>query len=64
MEGFIVGDYLSRYAEAEKDFVELLHSGELISHETVLQGFDQLPAALIGLFHGDNLGKQLVAVNP
>ena len=63
MEGFIVLDYAKRFPEAIEVLLQHLDSGELRHRETVLQGFEQLPQALINLFSGGNIGKQLVAVN-
>lgn len=63
MEGFIVIDYLQRFPEAFKALAEHVQSGDLQHRETVLQGFDQLPQALMNLFTGGNIGKQLVAVD-
>jgi NADPH-dependent curcumin reductase len=63
MEGFIVLDYAARFPEAVASLVEHLNSGALRHHETVVQGFEQLPLALQSLFTGGNMGKQLVAVN-
>jgi NADPH-dependent curcumin reductase CurA len=63
MEGFIVLDYAARFPEAIQSLVQHLNSGELRHHETVLQGFEQLPLALQNLFSGGNRGKQLVAVD-
>jgi len=62
MEGFIVLDYAKRFPEAIEVLLQHLDSGELRHRETVLQGFEQLPQALINLFSGGNIGKQLVAV--
>jgi NADPH-dependent curcumin reductase CurA len=63
MEGFILMDYAARFGEATAELVKHLESGELRHRETILQGFDQLPRALMNLFIGANIGKQLVAVN-
>jgi NADPH-dependent curcumin reductase CurA len=57
-------DYASRFSEAISGLTKHLDSGELHHRETVLQGFEQLPQALMDLFRGSNMGKQLVAVNP
>ena len=62
MEGFIVMDFASRFPAAIEELVKYLSNGELRHRETVLQGFDQLPQALMNLFSGGNIGKQLVAV--
>ena len=63
MEGFIVLDYASRFPEAAQCLIGHLFSGELRHRETVLEGFEQLPQALMNLFTGENIGKQLVAVD-
>lgn len=63
MEGFIVIDYARRFGEAIQAMVAHLESGELRHRETVLTGFEQLPRALMHLFSGDNIGKQLVEVD-
>lgn len=62
MEGFIVIDYVARFPEAVEAISAHLKSGELRNRETVLPGFEQLPQALMNLFRGSNIGKQLVAV--
>jgi hypothetical protein len=35
-------------------------SGRLVAEETVVQGFDLWIDAFLGLFRGDNRGKQIV----
>ena len=62
MEGFIVIDYAERFGEGLQALADHLNSGALKHRETVLKGFENTPQALISLFHGANLGKQLVAV--
>lgn len=63
MEGFIVLDHMARFPEASEALVEHMRSGELQHHETILHGFEQLPQALMNLFSGGNIGKQLVEVD-
>jgi NADPH-dependent curcumin reductase CurA len=60
MEGFIVGDYAARFGEASAEILGLLREGKLKHHETILDGFEKMPDALMGLFSGANMGKQLV----
>jgi len=62
MEGFIVLDYLPRFGEALKYLGENLASGNIKSRETIMEGFEHMPDALMSLFSGDNIGKQLVHV--
>jgi hypothetical protein len=63
MEGFIVLDFAQRFPEASNILLAHLKSGELRHRESILPGFTQLPQALINLFNGGNIGKQLVAVD-
>ena len=49
--------------EAIQALAGYVQSGELQHRETVLQGFDQLPQALMNLFTGGNIGKQLVKIS-
>lgn len=42
---------------------DLIHlQGKVKYKETVVKGFDKMPEAFIGLFHGENTGKAIVAV--
>jgi NADPH-dependent curcumin reductase CurA len=63
MEGFIVLDYVERFPAALHDLLGHLRRGELQSRETITEGFERLPEALIALFRGGNIGKQLVKVD-
>ena len=63
MEGFIVYDYKDRYPEAMEVLKKWIREGELKYRETIIDGFENLPSALMGLFKGKNIGKQLVKVN-
>jgi NADPH:quinone reductase len=40
----------------------LVANGSLVYAETIVRGIEQAPAAFIGLFAGENLGKMLVAI--
>lgn len=62
-EGFLVFDYASRYGEARQAMARWLHEGRLVYHETITEGLENTPKAFIGLFSGENLGKQLVKVS-
>jgi NADPH-dependent curcumin reductase CurA len=63
MEGFILGDFAPRFGEAITALGALLASGQLKHHETILDGFEKMPDALMNLFSGANIGKQLVKVS-
>ena len=60
MKGLIVGDWLERRCEFEKEVGTLYQSGKIKSMETVVEGIDQAAEAFIGLFDGKNVGKMVV----
>lgn len=60
MQGFMVGDYQHRFGEGFQRLSKWIKEGNLKNRETILKGFDQLPAAFIGLFNGENKGKMIV----
>ena len=49
-----------QFAEAASSLSKWLASGELVDQSTVVDGFDQIPTAILGLFSGTNTGKMLV----
>ena len=62
MKGFIVTDYAARFSEGVIQLVQWLAAGKLKYAESVVEGFENTPHAFIGLFTGENLGKQIVKV--
>ena len=62
MKGFIVTDYAARFSEGVIQLVQWLVVGKLKYAESVVEGFENTPQAFIGLFTGENLGKQIVKV--
>ena len=60
MQGFIIGNYQSQFPEGINHLSLWLKEGKLKYKETIVKGFDKLPAALMGLFEGDNMGKMIV----
>ena len=60
IEGFHCSHYAARFPEAERELLAWLESGELRAIETILQGMERVPAALIQLFAGGNTGQMLV----
>lgn len=62
MKGFIVGDYREQFAEGMKDLSTWVKEKKLISRETIVEGFDHIPEAFLGLFSGENIGKYVVKV--
>lgn len=60
MQGFIIGDFKDQFPEGLSAITKWIKEGKLKSLETVIDGFDRLPEALIGLFSGKNRGKMVV----
>lgn len=63
MEGFLILDYATRYAEAQMELAAMLSRGELVHDEFVVEGLENAPRALNMLFSGANRGKTLVVVD-
>jgi len=62
VQGFLVFDYAARYASALEQLAQWVRSGQIKYHEDMIEGIENMPRALIGLFRGENLGKRLVKV--
>jgi NADPH:quinone reductase len=62
MQGFMVNDNQSLFPEATEHLSQWVKEGKLKFTETIIHDFDQLPAALLGLFTGENVGKMIVSV--
>lgn len=60
MQGFIVTELMPRWPAALAELGEHVVTGRIKYRETVVDGLEQAPAALIGMLHGQNFGKQLV----
>lgn len=60
MQGFIISNFHSRFPEGIQHLAQWVKEGKLKFTETIVHGFDQLPAALLGLFKGENTGKMIV----
>jgi NADPH-dependent curcumin reductase CurA len=62
VEGLLVYDYLTRTEQAIDQLSTWVASGELSHRETIVDGLENAPDAFLGLFSGDNIGKQVVRV--
>ncbi|PWT88004.1 MAG: NADP-dependent oxidoreductase [Blastocatellia bacterium] len=60
MQGFIITDYMPRFLEGTAQLAQWFMEGKLKHAETIVEGFENTPKAFIGLFSGENLGKQIV----
>jgi NADPH-dependent curcumin reductase CurA len=62
MQGFIVSDFSADFAEGREQLTRWFSEGKLQYSEHIVEGFENTPSAFLGLFEGDNTGKQLVKV--
>ncbi|KAK1413602.1 hypothetical protein QVD17_35378 [Tagetes erecta] len=62
MQGFIVTNYFHMYPKYMEMIMPLIKQGKICYIEDVVEGLESAPAALIGLFSGKNVGKQVVVV--
>jgi NADPH:quinone reductase len=62
VQGFLVFDYAARYGSALEQLAQWVRSGQIKYHEDIIEGFENMPRALIGLFRGENVGKRVVKV--
>jgi hypothetical protein len=62
LRGFVVMDYQAEYDHALAELQAWVASGQLKVYEDVIAGFENLPAALVGLLAGENVGKRMVKV--
>ncbi len=62
MQGFIVSNYADIFLTAIKQLSEWLAAGKLVYKETVMEGFENIPLAFLGIFEGKNIGKMVVKI--
>jgi NADPH:quinone reductase len=63
MEGFIVRNYADRFDEGIRLLAHWLKEKKLKYVENIVEGLENAPRAFIGLFSGENLGKQIVRIS-
>lgn len=63
LQGFIVGDHPERWPVAIADLCGHIAAGRLRYRETIAEGLEAAPQALLDLLAGRSLGKQLVRVS-
>jgi len=60
LQGFIVTEHLDIWPRALAELASLVAQKKLNYRESVMEGLEHAPDALMGLFKGRNFGKQLV----
>jgi len=63
IEGFVVFDFKEEFDTAKKQLGEWLNNNQLYYKENLIEGFENIPSAFIGLFEGENIGKQMIKVS-
>ncbi|MFI8826552.1 zinc-binding dehydrogenase [Streptomyces sp. NPDC053431] len=61
LEGFLVRDHMDAQEELYDFAVPHLRSGSLELDTTVVEGFEHIVTAFLGMLRGENIGKMLVA---
>jgi NADPH-dependent curcumin reductase CurA len=62
MKGFMMHDYEPQFGEALSQLTQWYQEGKLRNHEHIIEGIENTPRALIGLFKGENIGKVIVKI--
>jgi len=62
IEGFIVTDHNDRLPAFVAEASGWVSDGRLRWRETIVEGIEHMPDALVGMLRGDNIGKMLVKV--
>jgi NADPH-dependent curcumin reductase CurA len=63
MEGFIVSDHMNLWPQAIGELAGHVTAKRLTWRETIRDGLENAPQALVDLLHGENFGKMLVKVD-
>jgi NADPH-dependent curcumin reductase CurA len=63
MEGFVVLDHYPKYCKFEEMTAQYIKGGKITYVEDVVEGLENAPGKLLGLFEGRNVGKQVVIVS-
>jgi NADPH-dependent curcumin reductase CurA len=62
MQGFIVSEHLDQMPAFAAEMAAWLKDGRIKYRETVVEGIENMPKALVGLFRGENFGKLIARV--
>ncbi|XP_002279529.1 2-alkenal reductase (NADP(+)-dependent)-like [Vitis riparia] len=62
MQGFVAGSYFHLYPKFLEMILPHVKEGKVVYVEDIAEGLESAPQALIGLFSGRNVGKQVVLV--
>jgi NADPH-dependent curcumin reductase CurA len=63
LEGFSVRDYQHLRSKLEELLGTHIQSGRIVVDQTVVEGFDHIVDAFLGMLRGENMGKMIVQVS-
>ena len=63
LRGFRASAYLHRFPEAQRELAGYLAEGRLAYRETIVDGLENAPEALMRMLAGDTTGKTLVRIS-
>jgi NADPH-dependent curcumin reductase CurA len=61
-EGFLVYSHLHRLREAQEHLWRWHSEGRLELPESIVEGFERLPEAFVGMLAGENIGRRIVHI--
>ena len=64
VEGFLVFQFIDKFHTALADLAKWVEAGQIKYREHIQDGLENAPKIFLGLFDGENIGKQLVRVSP
>ena len=62
LEGFVVWDFLPDFRPAMEELAGWIREDKLHYHETVVDGFENAPAAFCNLFVSAGLGRSVIRI--
>ncbi|KAK2994593.1 hypothetical protein RJ640_016857 [Escallonia rubra] len=62
IQGFLIFDYYPGYSKYLDVVLSYIRDGKIVYVEDIAEGIESIPKALVGLFEGRNVGKQVVVV--
>ena len=62
MQGFVVYRWADRWMEGIEQILKWIHEGKVKYHETITEGFENMPHAFIDVLRGKNVGKAVAKV--
>jgi hypothetical protein len=64
MQGLLIFDYAEHFTEALQELTQWVRQGLIRYREDILEGIEQAPGSIAGLYRGENFGKRLIRIAP